>query len=118
MRITNEIGKLTKEIHGNIEDLRLSTKEARAAMKREILYSVREAAADAMKNLADTVKWSNKQFTALEEKFDKRVKDEGAARKALKAEIDADKAHAKRAIVDAVANQNKALLALKTVTQE
>merc|ERR1719456_1772480 len=43
MRITNEIGTLTKKIHGSIEDLKLSTKEARAAMKREILYSVREA---------------------------------------------------------------------------
>jgi len=118
MRITNEIGTLTKKIHGSIEDLKLSTKEARKEMKREILYSVRSAAADAKKNLADMVKWSNKQFNTLEKGFEKRAKSDKAARAGLKKKMDEEKEAAKRALIDAVANQNKALLALKTVTQK
>merc|ERR1719502_2555481 len=100
MRITTEIGSLTKSIHGSIEDLKLSSKESREQMKREILYSVREAAADAKKNLAAAVKKA------------------GAERAALKKSIDEEKKKAERLIVDAVANQNRALLALKTVTQK
>merc|ERR1712196_147061 len=109
MRITNEIGKLTKEIHGNIEDLRLSTKEARKAMKREILYAVREAAADAKKNLAAAVKMANKKLQGLESDLQKANKKAAAERASLKASIDHEKAEAGRLIVDAVATQNKAL---------
>jgi hypothetical protein len=118
MRITNEIGTLTKKIHGGIEDLRLNTKEARAAMKREILYSVRDAAAEAKANLATAVKMANKKMQALEDGLAKSKKESAAARGALKASIDSEKAKAERLIVDAVSTQNRALLALKTVTEK
>jgi len=118
MRITNEIGTLTKQIHGSIEDLRLNTKSARAAMKREILYAVRAAAADAKTNLAAAVKAANKKMNGLEKGLEKAEKESAAARKALKADIDNEKKKTARMIDDAVANQNRALLALKTVTQK
>merc|ERR1719502_1654916 len=118
MRITTEIGSLTKSIHGSIEDLKLSSKESREQMKREILYSVREAAADAKKNLAAAVKMANAKMTALEKKTDETAKKAGAERAVLKKSIDEEKKKAERLIVDAVANQNRALLALKTVTQK
>merc|ERR1711871_1119654 len=118
MVITAKIGKLAKHIHASVEDLRLSTKAARAEMKREILFAVREAAAEAKKNLGDAVKWSNGEFKKLDKRLAKEKSTSAAGRKALKADIAKDKKEISRAIKDAVANQNKALLALKTVTQK
>jgi len=118
MRITADISKLTKSIHGSIEDLRLNTKAARKEMKREILYAVRAAASDAKKNLAAVVKWSNKEFNDLDKKLEKEKSASAIGRKALKDDVEKDKKIAARAIGDAVSNQNRALLALKTVTQK
>jgi hypothetical protein len=118
MVITQKIGKLAKHIHSSVEDLRLSTKSARAEMKREILYAVREAAAEAKKNLGQAVKWANGEFKKLDGRLAKEKSTSAAGRKALKDDIAKDKKEVSRAIKDAVANQNKALLALKTVTEK
>merc|ERR1711871_1721330 len=39
-RITTEIGDLTKKIHADVEGLQLQTKEARAAMKGQVLHAL------------------------------------------------------------------------------
>merc|ERR1719321_1940738 len=55
MRITNEISKLSKSIHSQINELNLETKEARAQMKKEILYAVNSEAKLAKQNLKKVV---------------------------------------------------------------
>merc|ERR1711990_533857 len=55
MRITSEISKLSKNIGKSVENLRLSSKAARAEMRKEMLYAVRSAAAQAKNNLAASV---------------------------------------------------------------
>merc|ERR1719265_3044072 len=42
MRITTEIGALANHIHGQISELNLSSKEARAAMRKEIQFAIKE----------------------------------------------------------------------------
>jgi hypothetical protein len=116
MKITGQISILTKSIHASVEDLRLSTDEARKAMKREILYAVRSAAQEAKENLASVVKWSNKEFNSLNKKLDDNNKASAAERAAIESTVAADKILATRAIKDAAAEQARALLALKTVT--
>jgi len=118
MKITNEISSLTKTIHTSVENLQLSSKKAREAMKKEVLFAVREAADEAKKNLADTIKWSNAKFNALDKTLEGNAAEGKAARDAMKASVDADKKEAHKAITDAVANQNRALLALQTSTQK
>merc|ERR1711968_242056 len=116
MKISAEIGKLTKEIHASVEDLRLSTKSARAAMKREILGAVRDSAKEAKKNLAAAVKQANKRMFELNTSFERAQAKGATARANIQASIKKEKAHAIRQIQYAVKNQNKALLALKTLT--
>merc|ERR1719446_1631923 len=118
MKVTTKIAKLRKSIHGSIEDLKLDSAEARAAMKREILYAVRESAEESKKELAAVVKWSNQEFNSLDKQLEKADKKNAAARKALQATVDKDKKIAQRALKDAVTNQNRALFALKEVTKK
>merc|ERR1719182_1056823 len=51
LRITTEISKLSKSIHSQITELNLQTKEARAEMKKEILYAIKSKATLAKENL-------------------------------------------------------------------
>merc|ERR1711871_1077001 len=51
MRITTEIGALANHIHGQISELNLSSKEARAAMRKEIQFAIKEAATLTKDNL-------------------------------------------------------------------
>merc|ERR1712054_410619 len=64
-RITTEISHLTKKIHHGIEDLQLSTKSARRAMKRQVRESLLSEAAVLKMQVKDTVKWANKRFVQL-----------------------------------------------------
>merc|ERR1719181_1315710 len=116
MKITNQISALAKRTHASIEDLRLSSKSARSAMKREILYAVRSAAALAKRNLKRTVQWANKNFVKLNTRLSNANRANAARRAALQRATAAAQRRATRAVQDAVANQNRALLALKTET--
>jgi hypothetical protein len=62
MRITSEISKLSKNIGKSVENLRLSSKSARAEMRKEMLYAVRSAAAQAKNNLAASVRTAKAVF--------------------------------------------------------
>merc|ERR1711988_1113185 len=116
MKITNQISALAKRTHASIEDLRLSSKSARAAMKREILYAVRSAASLAKKNLKKTVQWANRNFVKLNARLSATNNANAARRAALERRTKAEQRRAIRAVKDAVSNQNRALLALKTET--
>merc|ERR1719486_1651663 len=109
MRITAQISKYAKQAASQIEGLRLSSKEARAEMKKEMLYAVRSAAALAKENLAAAAKNAKAKFAAASAK-------EAAARAALAGKIAADKKFAARALKDAVGGMTRSLLALQTET--
>merc|ERR1711871_1222125 len=99
MRITTEIGALANHIHGQISELNLSSKEARAAMRKEIQFAIKEAATLTKENLKKTVQWAEGEFTKLNTNL------------ANEAKMTAGKAHAQAQIENAVAAQNKALSA-------
>jgi hypothetical protein len=118
MRIDNEISKLSKSIHSQINELNLETKEARAQMKKEILYAVESESKLAKENLKKVVEWAEGEFSKLNAGLKaEKTKSEGE-RAALAANIAKEKKHAIGQINNAVAAQNKALLALTQETEQ
>merc|ERR1719359_835783 len=118
LRITTEISKLSKSIHSQINELNLETKEARAEMKKQILYAIKSEAKLAKENLKKVVEWSEGEFSKLNANLAaEKTKSEGE-RAALAASIAKEKKHAVSQIDNAVAAQNKALLALTQETNK
>merc|ERR1719269_26126 len=116
MRITSEVSKLAKESASQIENLRLSSAKARGEMRRELLYAVRSAAAEAKKNLAAAVKVAKAAFSHANAQERKAASKNAAGRAALARSIARNKKAAKRQLGDAVSSMNRSLLALKVVT--
>merc|ERR1711959_777930 len=117
-RITAQISKYAKQAASQIEGLRLSSKEARAEMKKEMLYAVRSAAALAKSNLVAATKDAKAKFAAASNKEAAAAAKNAAARAALAGKIAADKKFAARALKDAVGGLTRSLLALKTETSK
>merc|ERR1712139_580278 len=117
MRITSRISKLASHIHSGIEGLRLNSASARAEMKKEMLYAVRSAAAQAKKNLAAVVRMTKGKFSALEKAEAAAAKKSAGASAAIAAKLAASKKTATRALTDAVSGLNRAMIALKAETQ-
>jgi hypothetical protein len=117
-RITTEISQLTAHIHGQVSELNLSTKEARAAMRKEIQFAIKEASALAKENLKKTVQWAEGEFTQLNTKLASEAKLSAGERAALQAQITTEKANAQAQIENAVAAQNKALSAHANFAEE
>merc|ERR1711881_244246 len=115
-RITTEISTLTKSIHSQISELNLQTKAARAEMRKEVLYAIKSAAAVAKADLKKKVAWAEAQFANLHKNLNAENKKGAAARAALGARVARDKKHIIDQLGDAVATQQRALLALKTET--
>merc|ERR1712054_714864 len=115
-RITTEISTLTKSIHSQIAELNLQTKAARAELRKEVLYAIKSAAAVAKADLKKKVAWAEAQFANLHKNLNAENKKGAAARAALGARVARDKKHIIDQLGDAVATQQRALLALKTET--
>jgi len=109
-RITTEIGALAKNLHSQLAQLALDTKEARAQMKKEILEEVDVAKKLAAQNLKAAVAWSEGEFSKLHANLEAEAKLGGEARVAMKAQNDADKLAAEARLFDAVSTQAAALL--------
>merc|ERR1711981_1253638 len=116
MRITSEVSKLAKDSAAQIENLRLSSAKARGEMRRELLYAVRSAAAEAKKNLAAAVKVAKVAFSHANAQERKAASKNAAGRAALARSIARNKKSAKRQLSDAVSSMNRSLLALKVGT--
>merc|ERR1719482_2298982 len=116
MRITSEVSKLAKDSAAQIENLRLSSKKARSEMRRELLYAVRSAAAEAKKNLVAAVKFAKVAFAVANAKEAHAARKNAAGRAALARSIASSKKAAKRQLKDAVGTMNRSLLALKVET--
>merc|ERR1711998_575949 len=117
-RITAQISKYAKQAASQIEGLRLSSKEARSEMRKEMLYAVRSAAALAKSNLVAATKDAKAKFAAASNKEAAAAAKNAAARAALAGKIAADKKFAARALKDAVGGLTRSLLALKTETSK
>jgi hypothetical protein len=118
MRITSEISKLASHIGSSIEGLRLNSKSARAEMRKEMLYAVRSAAAEAKKNLSLAVTVAKAVFANVAKKEHAEAKRSAAARRSISRKLRASTSMAKRSIADAVAGMNRSMLALKSETEK
>merc|ERR1719409_808382 len=118
MRVTSEISKLASHIHSSIEGLRLNSKAARAEMRKEMLYAVRSAAAEAKKNLSLAVTVAKAVFANVAKKEHAEAKRSAAARRSISRKLRASTSMAKRSIADAVAGMNRSMLALKSETEK
>merc|ERR1712070_272563 len=116
MRITTKISRYAKAAASQIEGLRLSSKSARAEMKKEMLYAIRSAAALAKQNLDAAAKDAAGKFAAAKKKQASRAAASAAGRAKLAAHIEADKKAAARSLKDAVTGLTRSLLALKVET--
>merc|ERR1711881_746846 len=85
-------------------------------MRRELLYAVRSAAAEAKKNLVAAVKMAKKCFSKANAKERAAARKNAAGRAAIARSIASSKRAAKRQLNDAVGAMNRSLLALKTET--
>merc|ERR1711959_39210 len=86
-------------------------------MKKEILYAITSAEKLAKENLKNAVEWSESEFTKLNANLEAEETKSEAERAALAAQIAADKKHAMDTLDNAVAAQNKALLAFTQETK-
>merc|ERR1711959_764842 len=110
MRITSEISKLSKNIGKSVENLRLSSKAARAEMRKEMLYAVRSAAVQAKNNLAASVRTAKAVFGKVARN------EAAAARASIARKLRSSTKAAKRSLRDAVSGLNRSMLALKSET--
>merc|ERR1712054_640866 len=115
-KVSTMISSLRKSTSRSIYALDMENKAARAELKKEILYAVRAAAKTAKKNLKKSVQWANGRFAALNTVLSRNNRKSAAARARLNRQINREQRRASFAIRNAVASQNRALLALKTET--
>merc|ERR1712057_22046 len=117
-KVSTMISSLRKSTSRSIYALDMENKAARAELKKEVLYAVRAAAKDAKKNLKKSVQWANGRFAALNTVLSRNNRKSAASRARLNRQINREQRRASYAIRNAVANQNRALLALKTETSK
>merc|ERR1712196_758167 len=118
LKITGEISKLEKEANSQIEGLRLQSKEARAAMKAELLYAIRSMADEAKSNLDDAVEVAKGAFTKANDDLAAEADKAADARAAIATEVAIQKENAKKSLADAVATMHESLVSLKHETEE
>merc|ERR1711881_71955 len=115
-KLNTEISKLRDETNASVEALALQSKEARAEMRKEMLYAIRSAADVAKKDLAISVRDSQKKMLAFERMSAKAKASSALARKALGRRVAHNARSVSRMLRDAVATDMRARLALYAET--
>merc|ERR1711881_64928 len=118
MRITSKISLYAKKAAAQINGLRMSSKAARAEMRKEMMMAVKTAAQEAKKNLSAAYKKSRKMFAAANRKEAAAAKKSAAARAKLAKNIAAQQKAAQRQLNDAVGTKSRSLSALKVETRK
>jgi len=118
LKITTEIATLAKRANDQIEGLRLSSKESRDMMKKELLFAVRAMAKEAKKNLDAAVKVSTAKFEAVNAAEAEAYKKSAGERADIAESITIEKENAKQYLADSVATMQRSLFALKSETAE
>jgi hypothetical protein len=117
-KITTEISNMAKRAASQIENLRLTSKEARAEMKKELLFAIRSMSEDAKKNLDAVVVVATAKFNAVNAAEAGAAKKSAADRAAIAESIKIEKENSAAALRDGVATMQRSLLALKYETEE
>jgi len=115
-KLDTEITKLRDETNAGVEALALQSKEARAQMKKEMLYAIRTAAADAAADLDLAVKDGVKKMIAFNKKSAAVHANSAMERKALNDKIKANADEVSRMIKDAVSTDARAQTSLQQET--
>merc|ERR1719161_2878523 len=118
MRITSKVSLYAKKAAAQINNLRMSSKAARAEMRKEMMMAVKTAAQEAKKNLAAAYKQSRKMFRAANAKEAKAAKASAVGRAKLAKSIAAQQKAAQRQLTDAVGTMSRSLSALKVETRK
>merc|ERR1712054_54807 len=116
LKITTEIAKLEKRANDQIEGLHLQSKEARAEMRKEMLFAIRSMASEAKKNLAAAKDSAMTAFTKAEGEQAAAASKSAAGRAKIAGEIAQAKENAAEELQGAVATMNRALISLKFQT--
>merc|ERR1712054_352396 len=115
-KLDTEITKLRDETSAGVEALALQSKEARAQMKKEMLYAIRTAADDAAADLDLAVKDGVKKLIAFNKKSAAVHAKSALERKNLNDEIAANAKEVSRMIKDAVSTDARAQTSLRQET--
>jgi hypothetical protein len=115
-KLSTEISKLKEETNQSVEALANLTEEARAEMRKEMIYAIRSAADVAKQDLVLAVKEGTEKMVAFEAKAASQHADSEAAREALKATIADNAKEISTMIKDAVDTDAQAQSALQTAT--
>merc|ERR1712054_255754 len=115
-KLDTEITKLRDETNAGVEALALQSKEARAQMKKEMLYAIRTAADDAAADLDLAVKDGVKKLIAFNKKSAAVHAKSALERKNLNDEIAANAKEVSRMIKDAVSTDARAQTSLRQET--
>jgi len=118
MKITTEIAGLKKRANSQIEDLRLSSKEARDMMKKEILMAVRDFATEAKENLDAAKDMAIAKFAAVNEAEANAAKAAAEDRAKIGEQIKIEKENVEQQLSAAVSTMHRGLLALQHETRE
>jgi hypothetical protein len=114
--VSVQIARLRKSTQASLYTLSLQTHAARQEMKKEVIYAVNAAAKDTKNNLKKMVQWSIGKFTQADAALKAATGANAAARAKIAAAAKANQANAVAQIKNAVAAQNRALLAQKVET--
>merc|ERR1711871_1184546 len=115
-KLSTEISKLRAETDMSVEALANLTEEARAEMRKEMIYAIRSAADVAKQDLELAIKEGTEKMIAFEAKAAAQHADSEAAREALKATIADNAKEISTMIKDAVDTDAQAQSALQTAT--
>merc|ERR1712023_116247 len=115
-KLSTEISKLKEETNMSVEALANLTEEARAEMRKEMIYAIRSAADVAKQDLELAIKEGTEKMIAFEAKAAAQHADSEAAREALKATIADNAKEISTMIKDAVDTDAQAQSALQTAT--
>merc|ERR1719181_1558925 len=115
-KLSTEISKLKEETNMSVEALANLTEEARAEMRKEMIYAIRSAADVAKQDLELAIKEGTEKMVAFEAKAASQHADSEAAREALKATIADNAKEISTMIKDAVDTDAQAQSALQTAT--
>jgi hypothetical protein len=115
-KLSTEISKLRAETDSAVESLANLSEEARAEMRKEMIYAIRSAADVAKQDLELAVKEGTETMIAFEAKAASQHAESEAARNVLKEQIAANAKEITTMIKDAVDTDAQAQTALKTAT--
>jgi len=113
MKITARISAYAKRAAAQIQGLRMESKAARAALKKELLYAVSSASKEAKKNLGAAFKKTKKMFADANRKEAAAERKNAAARAKLARRVVAEQKYARRQLADAVGTMSRSLNAMK-----